>query len=50
MGGAAGGGGGFNDEMLASPEEAGWKGLWKNKKSLGLAMFVSVSAPSSVVS
>jgi len=42
MGGAAGGGGGFNDELLATPDEAGWKGLWKNKRSLGLAMFASL--------
>lgn len=42
MGGGGGGGGGFDDALLANSQEAGFSGLMKNKKSLGLAMFVSV--------
>lgn len=42
MGGGGGGGGGFDDALVASSGESGFRGLLKNRKSLGLAMFVSI--------
>jgi hypothetical protein len=41
MGGGAAAGGDF-DAVLANKQDAGWRGLYRNKRCLGLALFASL--------